>query len=319
MPPIPIGWTEKGDAAYAGGGMPTAICSVLIAAALALPPGQPSATHSKEFWQGIAERKFAVPHGEATPALADELVGLLGSTDPVLRDELAVSILTSWIYRQKLLGPDELRRITRTLQDNLRAGIGAAPEDGVLRRSFSALTLSIVAARENEAPFLSEGEYRALLDAAIAYLRDETDLRGYDTRRGWMHSAAHTSDLLKFLARHPRFTPADQARVLAALTAKNRTAASAFAHGEDERMARVIVSIARRADFDREAFGAWLAAAQAAATFPQTPTPDTLRAQQNVRHLLTSAFAELSVDDRPSEGADFARAALRGALKAIGF
>ena len=291
-------------------------CLALIAA---LSLGSAQLTHGKSYWQAIAREKFELPAGEQAAPLADELIGNLGSPDPELRDDLAFSILTAWIYQKKLLSADDLRRMTLVLQSNLRRGIGEHEGDGVLLRSFSALTLSVIAARENEAPFLSPAEYHQLAGAALAYFRDEQDLRGYDAKRGWVHSTAHTADLLKFLARNPKLEPAEQAKILAALTAKNTAAASAFTHGEDERMARVVISIVRRADFDRDAFRAWLASAGAAAKFPQAVTSDALRAQQNVRHLLSALWTELSVDDRPSEGADFARTALREALKGAAF
>jgi len=271
------------------------------------------------FWRAIASNKYELPAGENAAALARELTNNLGSPDPEIRDDLSFSILTSWIYQKKLLSPDDLRPMVAKLEGNLVRGIGEADGDGVLLRSFSALTLSVIAARENETPFLTRGEFSQLADAALTYFRDERDLRGFDPRRGWMHSAAHTSDLLKFLARNPKLTATDQARMLSALTAKNRDAAVAFTQGEDERMARVALSIVRRADFTRDEFKAWLAGAQAVATFPRSVTADTLRAQQNVRHLLTALWTELSVDDRPSEGADFAKAALRETLKAAGF
>jgi hypothetical protein len=51
--------------------------------------------------------------------------------------------------------------------------------------------------------------------------------------------------------------------------------------------------------------------------FPRTPSVDALRAHQNVRRLLSSLWTELSADDRPSAGADFARGALHGALAAL--
>ena len=41
---------------------------------------------------------------------------------------------------------------------------------------------------------------------ALAYLAAELDLRGIEPRVGWIHATAHTADLLKFLARNPRFT-----------------------------------------------------------------------------------------------------------------
>jgi hypothetical protein len=101
------------------------------------------------------------------------------------------------------------------------------------------------------------------------------------------------------------------------MLAKNRDARAPFSQGEDERMARIAISIARRADFDRDGFRAWLTTAQSAAMFPNPPAPDTLRAQQNVRHLLAALWTELSVDDRPSEGADAAKQALRDVLKTL--
>jgi hypothetical protein len=273
--------------------------------------------HSRAFWRAIVENKFEVPAGAAAPALAAELVEALGSPDAEMRDDLAFSILSSWIYTKKLLDPGELRPLTRTLQAQLARGLGGPESDQVLRRSFSALTLSVIAARDNVEPFLSAGEYTALLDSALSYMREETDLRGFHPQNGWIHTTAHTADLLKFLARNPRLSIEGQARVLAALTAKNRGAAVPFAQGEDERMARVVISIARRDDFDRDGFKRWLADVHAAAKFPATPDVTALRAQQNVRHLLSALWTELSVDDRPSDGAEFARTALREGLKTL--
>ena len=292
--------------------MPTA--AVLL---LALLPAAPQPGHPKSFWSSIAQQKHALPAGESAAPLAAELVASLGSPDPELRDDLAFSILTSWIYTQKLLGPADLRSIVQTLQGNLRRGIGGPESDQVLLRSFSALTLSVIASRDNADPFMTAAEYQGLLDAALAYLREERDLRGFDAAKGWMHSAAHTADLLKFLARNTKLRTADQARILSAITAKNRDAASPFVQGEDERMARVVISIVRRADFDRTAFTVWLADAKAQAAFPKQPSVETLRSQQNLRRLLSSLWSSLTADERPSDGAEFARTSLREALKTL--
>src|ERR1700752_945325 len=56
--------------------------------------------HDRSFWQAIAKNKYAVPEHESADALAHELSALLASPDPELRDELAYSILTTWIYRK---------------------------------------------------------------------------------------------------------------------------------------------------------------------------------------------------------------------------
>jgi Protein of unknown function (DUF2785) len=276
-----------------------------------------AAPHPKDFWQAIVKNRFVPPDGTTAGQLIPELLANLGSGDPELRDDLSTTILTAWIYQTKSLGPDDLRPMAATLRANLRKGIGDTGGGGVLLRSFSALILSIIAARDNDAPFLSSEEHAALLASTLDYFRDERDLRGFDDGVGWMHSAAHTSDLLKFLARSDRLRPGAQADILAALTDKNRTAASPFAQGEDERMARVVISIVRRSDFDRTAYATWLETMSRLAAFPRPADGAALRAQQNARHLMTSLFTELSADERPSAGADFARDALRAALKKL--
>jgi hypothetical protein len=273
--------------------------------------------HDKMFWRAIVDAKFAVPAGESAATLAPELVTALGDPDPEMRDDLAFTILTAWIYEKKLLGPDDLRPVVKTLEKQLEHGVGVTGNDDVLRRSFSALTLSVIAARDNATPFLSEAEFRTLLDNALRYFHDERDTRGFDAQKGWVHTAAHTADLLKFLARNAHLRAADQRRILDALIDKQRQPGAVFAQGEDERMARVAISIARRTDFDRAAFADWLGTAKTAATFPKSPTVDALRVHQNVRHLLASLWTELSVDDRPSEGADAARQMLRDTLKTL--
>jgi len=288
-----------------------------LAALVFVVQGAQGPVHDKPFWQAIARAKFEVPAGESAPRLAGELAGLLGSPDPELRDDLAATILTSWIYDKKFLNPDDLRPLVGGLRHNLRDRIETPDTDAALGRSFSALILSIVAARDNATPFMNEAEYSGLLESALTYFHDERDTRGYDAQRGWIHSAAHTADLLKFLARNPQLPQAAQARILTALLAKNREAGAAFSQGEDERMARVAISIVRRDDLDRGAFTAWLAAAQDTASFPKSPTVDLLRAHQNVRHLLSSLWTELSVDARPSAGADFAREALKRTLEKL--
>ena len=90
-----------------------------------------------------------------------------------------------------------------------------------------------------------------------------------------------------------------------------------FGNGKDERMARVVISIARRAKLNSEANAEWLKAVLADAKFPEIVSVRNLIDLQHARHLLTSRWSELSVDDRPSAGADVLKANLRDALPTI--
>ena len=269
--------------------------------------------HDKAFWRQIVASRYAVPEGGSVAELTDELSGLLGSPDPELRDRFGYSILAVWIYQKKVVPPDDLRRLAAEWEANLTRGIGATGTDGVLRRSFSALMLSVVAARDNDAPFLERTEFRGMLASALTYLAAERDVRGYDPRVGWMHSAAHTADLIKFLARSRYLDPADEPTILDAIARKMRDAPVVFAFGEDERYARAILSLVARKDFDVAAFKSWVTETTPA-PMSAHPEPATLRGDQNVKNLFSKLLVLLTIAPDPPPGAAAAKDALAAAL-----
>ena len=55
--------------------------------------------HDKEFWRSILKQHAVVPEHESADALAHELSATLASPDPEVRDDLAYSILATWIHR----------------------------------------------------------------------------------------------------------------------------------------------------------------------------------------------------------------------------
>ncbi|HEX2463774.1 MAG TPA: DUF2785 domain-containing protein, partial [Thermoanaerobaculia bacterium] len=247
-----------------------------------------------------------------------EMNELLASPDPVLRDEVAYGAAARWVYRKRLLSADEQLRLVELWRGNLAAGIGERGTDSVLRRSFSALNLSLLAALDNEAPFLSRSDFDGLLSAALEYSREERDTRGYDPAKGWMHAAGHTADLLKFLARNPRLAVADQRRLLDAVAEKCSAFGEVFAWGEGERLAQVVRSVIRRPDFDRAAFDAWAGAfpEQHRELWAKAPAIDVARyvAVQNVKDVLRSTHAALAMDADLAPNAEGAQAKLLEAL-----
>jgi hypothetical protein len=147
---------------------------------------QSSAAHDREFWRSIVQRNYAVPEGESAFALARELSGLLGSPDPELRDNLAYVILGAWIVDQGKFAQPELLSLLDEWRANLRSGLGESGTDSVLKRSFSALCLASLAEYDLKSPFLGASRYRALLSDALAYIKEERDIRGYDENKGWI-------------------------------------------------------------------------------------------------------------------------------------
>ncbi len=278
-------------------------------------------SRGKPFWLALA-RDCAVPAGESAFGLVSEAVSFLGSPDTVWRDDVGYGVVAACAYQKKTLTPEERRELIARLSANLRRGIGEAGTDSVLLRSFSALDLSIFAALESEDPALDDVGYRHLLDDALAYLRDERDLRGLEPRVGWIHATAHTADLLKFLARDSRFRPADQARLMDAAWARMAAPGTpVFTHAEDERLAAALLSVVRRPDFDPALLDPWLerfVALEKKVWEKAPPDPAALDASQNARNLLRSFFLLLSLPEpAPTSGQAAARDKVLATLQQI--
>ena len=272
-------------------------------------------THDPAFWRAIVQERYAPPADADVGALAFELVDMLASADPERRDEIGYSTLANWIYQRKIISGETLAALTDRLLANLKEAIGERDTDSVFRRSFSALTLAAVVARDNADSVLNADAWRRIEQAALTYLAAEQDVRGYDVDKGWMHSAAHTADLVRFLGRSRHLDVAGQARLLGAVGQKLVTSPVVFTHGEDERFARALLSLVNRADFNQAAFAGWLAETKPAVA--PRPTLAQLRAVQNWKNLLAKLEVVLPNDPQPSETVAAARAAVRAALKEL--
>jgi hypothetical protein len=252
-------------------------------------------------WKAIIADEFRPPAGTPPSALVPELVTYLGSVDPERRDGVAYEVLDHWI--RKLVLPDaDVRALAERLVANLRGPLGAP--DGVFGRSFSALVLASIVARDAAAPLLGDPERRAILAAARDYAHRETDLRGYTGVHGWAHAAAHTADLLAQLAKLPSLTDDDRAVMLDAVAGFIvRRHGEVLHHGEDGRLGVAVVAVARHG-IAQPALTTWLASIKAAVTERWGPAFDAGRyaAQRNARNLLFTLFVQVSLMPEPSDG-----------------
>ncbi|HXU32897.1 MAG TPA: DUF2785 domain-containing protein [Thermoanaerobaculia bacterium] len=279
----------------------------------AAPPAAPAVPHDRAFWRAIKAADFAVPKGSSAVALVDELSAYFSSPDPDLRDDLAYSIPAAWIERG-LFDAEAERRLVALWTGQLSAGLSEPGDDRVLLRSYSALGLSNLAERDLAAPFLGAEGHRALLDAALAYLAGERDLRGYDREKGWYHATAHTADLLKFLSRSPHLRREDAARVLAAIEARLDTAGEilgqAFAWGESERLADAATALVLGGKLDPKALDECLAHSVAAVSGLWSGPFDPARyaAVRNRQAFLTRLHLRLILNPTPTPATEAARA-----------
>ncbi len=183
-----------------------------------------------------------------------------------------------------------------------------------LGRSFSALSLSLVAAAETKSRKLDDATLNELVEAACVELETEKDLRGHDAKVGWVHATAHTADLLKFLARDERLTAAQQARMWKAWTTRLDVPA-ALSWGEDERLAAVVRSLVLRADASLD-LEPWLASCSARwKTLWSAPAlnRDEFQRLNATKQTLRALLVSLDAIEKPTERVS----ALRGKVLSV--
>jgi hypothetical protein len=247
----------------------------------------------------------ALPQGDWVRELTPELLSWLGSSDGELRDEFAYPILTAWIERGQY-GPDDLREIVGQMLANLGKGLGESGTDTVFLRSFSALILMEVVARDNAEPFLDGREVRDLLGATLDYLRRERDLRGWVDGLGWAHAAAHTADLLMMLSRSRHLGVVELAGLLDGIADRLLTPSdTVFLYQEDERLAYTVLNVLRRGLLDRAAVTRWLGRFVRPTGFdswqPVYVEPGLTVARVNVTSFLRSLYFQLLLIKSPPE------------------
>lgn len=281
---------------------------ILVACAAAFLGWAPlvgaQAVRTNEAWIALARGGFALPADQRAVDVLLEMNPLLSSPDPILRDEVAYGAAERWILRDKVLDPVGLRRVLDRWMRNLDQGLGETGTDTVFGRSFSALCLSLVAAADLQAPFLEPVEVQVFFERMLDYFARERDLRGFDGRRGWMHSAAHTADALKFLARNPKLGDGTDTRLLAAVRSKIEAMDFVFTWGENDRIALALHSAVRRADADVASLEAWTAhwvdAHRAMwSTGPQV-NPSTFAQVENAKQIMRSLHLALAMEVAPT-------------------
>jgi hypothetical protein len=266
--------------------MTRAALLVLLTACSSVPRG-------RDFWLALKARDFGVPAGESTEAIFIDSEALLGVPDGRLRDDVGYGLSVAWLLKERRVSDEVLRAHTTRLLALMRS-------PNVLARSFAALRLSVVAAVDVRTPLLDDGQRAQLLAAAEFALAHETDLRGHDEHVGWVHATAHVADVLKFLAKNPKLTDSQQARIAAAVTTRLGRGVP-FSWGEDERLAQVLRWLVLR-DADTHALEQWLTTLEPAwKALWQAQKLDTARyaALNNTKLTLRALLLLLDAQDEP--------------------
>ncbi|WP_242108396.1 DUF2785 domain-containing protein [Luteimonas aquatica] len=289
-----------------------ALLCLLLAAMPAFAQSQscPPSGWTRASLQAWKASGFALPDPAARAALAATLPACLGDPDPAMRDGIAYEALTHW-----LRAGDLDTGALRTLRDALYAMLDAPDPDG-FRRPFAALVLSEVARTDRIRAWMGPEERDAMVARAADYLREVRDYRGFDDRDGWRHGVAHGADWLMQLSLNPALARPQYDRILAAV-ARQVPASGGYAYvdGEPGRLARPVLSAARRGLYSQAEWTAWFAALRAGLAPIAPGDIDRVRLAQ--RHNLRAFLVELYLEADRSEdaGVRALKPALADALK----
>jgi hypothetical protein len=254
-----------------------------------------------DFWQNVLASDMAVPAERPLNELTAELVTMLGSTDPVERDDIAYPVLATWLSEG--VYDDLLVSFGDSIATGLQVGLGDPASDSVFRRSFSALVLAECIDRDNRAHLLPVDVVLRWADQAIGWFIRERDVRGWVDGKGWAHTIAHGADLLGVLGASPHLT-GFHVRVLLDVISERllMPADRVFVDGEDDRLAAATLTLVQRNLADTAQLEAWvdglaagLAPQQHSGSGEHWPTPEA----RNTSLFLRALHVHLAIGVAP--------------------
>ncbi|WP_320940617.1 DUF2785 domain-containing protein, partial [Lysinibacillus capsici] len=134
---------------------------------------------------------------------------------------------------------------TVTGEDFLYLHIGDKTEDSVFTRSFSALLVAGLLAKDAELLVLREENLEVFFKKIGRYLLLEQDTRGYVQEKGWAHSIAHGADLATTTIKHPKFDLQYAPSILHALKLVTWKE-TVFVNDEEERLINIVDALLLR-------------------------------------------------------------------------
>jgi len=253
---------------------------------------------STAYWNRVRTDEMAVPTDRPLADLTAELTTMLGSTDPVERDEIAYPILATWIGAG--VYDDLLSGLGDGMAAGLTQGLGEVGTTSVFRRSFSALVLAVCIHRDNDASLLPGDKLLEWGDRVTGWLVREQDTRGFVPGQGWAHAVAHGADVLDELAASPHFRLNELTVLLDVIADRVLSPTTAvFGCGEPDRLAMAAMSVFRRRLVPLRIIEPWLARIAAAATDRRRTGQDPFLTTGNPEAFLRSLHLQVALAPEP--------------------
>lgn len=256
------------------------------------------------FWQQVMADDLRVPDDRPLDDLTAELVTMLGSRDPHLRDDIAYPTLATWIARG--VYDDLLAGLGDGMLAGLTIGLGEQGTPTVFRRSFSALIVAECITRDTAIQRMPADRVLAWGDKVAAWFVREKDLRGFVPGDGWAHALAHGADAIGALAGSPHFGKAELTVLLDVLADRLLlSAGEVLSCGEPDRMALATMQVLRRNVVPLAVLEPWIARLANAARARGLDDVDPFLTTANPEAFLRSLYLQLAVGpDHPAVRAD---------------
>jgi hypothetical protein len=255
------------------------------------------ASTASAFWQRVVADGLRVPEDRPLGDMTAELTSMLGSTNPELRDGIALPTLTTWIGRG--VYDDLLSGLGDGMVAGLAVGIGESGTDTVFRRSFSVLALAECIRRNNQVDRLPADKILEWGDRLAAWYIRERDLRGYLPTKGWAHTVAHGADAIAAIAESPYLQKPELTVLLDVLADRILLPVEQlFSSGEPDRIASATMAILRRDLVPLTVLEPWIARLAQVAGSPPHADADPFLTTGNPEAFLRALYLKLSLAPR---------------------
>lgn len=255
---------------------------------------------SGSYWKDVVATDFSVPSDRPLDDLTAELTRMLGSTDPIARDETAYPALATWTDRG--VYDDLLAGLGDGMAAGLTLGLGERDTDSVFRRSFSALILCECVTRDNHIGLVSGTKMLEWGDRIATWYLRERDLRGFVPGKGWAHAVAHGADAIGALAESPHLQTPELTVLLDVLA--DRVALPTdelFSAGEPDRMAAATMNVLRRNLVPLNVLEPWIARLVQTSRRRASEDQDPFLLVGNAQAFLRALYLQLAIAPRPPQ------------------
>lgn len=273
----PTGSADAADAVGAGG------------ATGAADNAEQDRAHS--YWQHVLRADRAVPDDRPITDLTAELVSMLGSPAPAVREAVGFDVLSSWVAAG--VYDDLLASLGDSVARGLSVGLGATADETVFRRVLSARVLTACLARDHVARVLTVDVVIRWAERALSWLTREQDLRGDISGHGRACSLCAGGDLLAALAASRHLTAEHLGVLLDVVTERIATTTEPLPAGADDCLALAVLTVCHRDLVDIDVVEAWVSSMAGLAGGATTP------ASHNALVVLRTVFVLLSTGVTP--------------------